>query len=344
MINLECFQNYFFLSWAERLLNTEEADWKAAALDTFKMVGGRAVFRSSVQSKDFKGFHLVEHSFWKKVLSVWLDNNIKQVDRVSPESPLFNNNIIRFKQATLFFPQCILNNIICVKDMVVNNIIITFDTFRRKFDSPNSMLMYNCIYNALHRVRDKFANNNNINIAEEPVTVFCGENVGNISRKKFYNKLNNTEFLTIELYWARKLASDFPKQYRMVAFDSKVESRLHILHWKVLMNIYPTSIILSKMNLRNSDLCEQCRVRDTLEHFFFHCALLDKLWREVDNLISSIVGHRIELTWVKALFGVLTLRDVTKNNICKIHFIILLAKLAVSKSKYGSHIEPSFIF
>ena len=53
MINLESFQNAFFLSWAERLLNPEDADWKVTALNALKMVGGRAVFRSSVISKDF---------------------------------------------------------------------------------------------------------------------------------------------------------------------------------------------------------------------------------------------------------------------------------------------------
>ena len=129
----------------------------------------------------------------------------------------------------------------------------------------------------------------------------------------------------------------------MVAFDSTIETRLQILHWKIVMNIYPTSIILSKMKIRNSDLCEHCRVRDTLEHFFFHCALLDKLWSDVDNMITAVVGQRIDLSWDKALFGVLAPRDIN-SNVRKINLIILLAKLAVSKSKYGSGLEPSLIF
>ena len=343
MINLECFQNSFFLSWAERLLNTDEEDWKAVALDAFKMVGGRAVFRSSVLSKDFKGFNLVKNSFWKKVLSVWLDHNINHTDKVYPESPLFNNNMIRFKHATLFFPQCTLNNIICIKDMVTNNAIISYDTFRLLVDSPNSMLMYNCIYNALSHIRGKIVNNN-VYLRHEFIAVFCDENVGNIGRNKFYTMLNKTEFLTIECYWSRKLEVCFLKQYWMAAFDSTIETRLQILHWKILMNIYPTSIILSKMKIRNSDLCEHCRVRDTLEHFFFHCALLDKLWSDVDNMITAVAGQRIDLSWDKALFGVLAPRDINRNNVRKINLIILLAKLAVSKSKYGSGLEPSLIF
>ena len=347
MINLECFQNSFFLSWAERLLNPEEADWKAAAFDTFKMVGGGAVFRSNVLSKDFKGFHLVNNSFWKKVLAIWLDSSMNHIsdglNTLYPESPLFNNSIIRFKGSTLFFPRCILKNIICVKDMLTNNTVIPFETFRRLVDSPNSILMYNCIYNALYQIRNKFANNN-VYVHNESVAVFRDENIGNIGRKQFYNMLNTSEQLNIEHYWSRKIDTDFLKQYWMVAFNSTVETRLHILHWKVLMNIYPTSIILSRMNVRNSDLCGQCRVRDTLEHFFFHCALLDKLWSDVDNLITAITGRRIYMTWQNAIFGVVAFRNVNKSDVGKINLIILLAKLAVSKSKYGSGTEPSFIF
>ena len=276
------------------------------------------------------------------MLSVWPDSNISAADKLSPESPLFNNNTIRFKNATLFFPQCIKNNLVYVKDMVVNNVIIHFDTFRQLCDSPNALLMYNCIYNALYKIRQLFVFN--VDTTEEAVTMFCNENVRNVSRKMFYKKLNKTESPIMELHWSRKLESDFLKQYWMIAFESTIESRLHILHWKILMNIYPTSIILSKMNIRDTEICEQCGVRDTLEHFFFSCDLLEKLWREVNHLISSFVGRRIELTWHNALLGVLTLRGICREDVKKINLIILIAKLAVSKSKYGSGLEPSLVF
>ena len=234
---------------------------------------------------------------------------------------------------------------VTIGDFIVDNLLMSYDQFKRRIDTPNSLLIYNCIYNALLLKQNKLlVILNNANISDQPYAKFHGEQVGKIGRKKFYQLLNEADEPTIEQYWSRKLGTPFPRALWMVAFESTVETRLHVLHWKIVLNIYPTSVLLFKMKVRRSEMCERCRVKDTLEHFFFHCTLLEKLWRNVHNMINVLLGHRIDLTWNMALLGIVALRNISKNKLKGINMIILLAKLSISKSKYGSGIDPALIF
>ena len=60
------------------------------------------------------------------------------------------------------------------------------------------------------------------------------------------------------------------------------ESRLRLLYFKILNNIYPTNILLSKMKIKTSDKCEYCKTHDLIEHFFFHCKRLEGFWKCVE--------------------------------------------------------------
>ena len=50
------------------------------------------------------------------------------------------------------------------------------------------------------------------------------------------------------------------------------ETRLRVLQWKILHNIYPTNILLYKMKVRDDRMCSYCNdAVDCIEHFFFDC-------------------------------------------------------------------------
>ena len=106
MIDLLSFQRSFLLGWAEKLLTGPQEDWKYAASKSFEKVGGTSAFMSNLRSDSFKGLDLVYNSFWKEVLSVWLDNrkpnDLSQM--ICLDSPLFNNEMIKLKNSVLFFP------------------------------------------------------------------------------------------------------------------------------------------------------------------------------------------------------------------------------------------------
>ena len=45
-----------------------------------------------------------------------------------------------------------------------------------------------------------------------------------------------------------------------------------------------------------------------------------------------------------ALLGIVALGNISRNKLKRINITILLAKLSISKSKYGSGIDPALIF
>ena len=136
--------------------------------------------------------------------------------------------------------------------------------------------------------------------------------------------------------WKRKLGIDISGHYD-IALKSTKESRLRLLHFKILHNIYPTNILLHKMKVKSSDACEHCRVPDYIEHFFYECALVHSFWLHIVNLIKSRVNVDFDLKRNDILLG-LAYTDFThikREIINYINHIILIGKLCISKFRYG---------
>ena len=348
MIDLKKFQESFLLRWAGRLIDASDEDWKyILSIKSLLKVGGKSAFMSSLSGKKFKGLIFIYNSFWRDVLQVWLDNRHQHDDdnAVVMESPICNNTNITYKNSVLFFPQLLKQNIIYIKDVTFGNKMIDLEHFQRLYRLPDSVLIYNCIYNALFphfnslfNERNSCPDNNITNL-----TKFCDIDSGTIGRKGFYSLLSHPVTPNSELYWARKIGNDFPKEVWLIPFNCTIESRLHVLQWKILVNIFPTAIILSKMKIKPSENCESCDARETIDHFFFFCSKRKKIWNLVESNILYLLSKRLKLTWQDAILGVLPSDRYSKQELKTINIIILLAKLSISKSEYGSKQDPCII-
>ena len=136
------------------------------------------------------------------------------------------------------------------------------------------------------------------NISDMAVTIFKPSN------KEIRNiiiKSKNTPICSIG-FWKRKFGIDV-ERYFGNAIRACKETRLRLLHFKILHNIYPTTcnILLRKMKIKNTDI---------------------------------------------ALFGILAtehhnLRDRTINDI---NMILLVAKMCISKVKYGKERSLAMVF
>ena len=280
MINLLYFQDAFLLRWAELLINKEPEEWKLIAMQSFERVGGRAAFYSNVNPSEFKGMELIDNMFWRRVLYTWLKNkNLRDCtysSELTNNTPLFNNENLKFKNSTLFFKECITKNILYVKDVVRNNVFLSFKDFQALVGGPNAQLIYNCLYNAILKSFPNLFGNPNIS----QLNYFKDFEFEQVGRKILYKMLNKAEESYVESFWAKELRCSFEKDYWMVAFRCTKETRLQFLHWKVISKIYPTATLLHKMKIRESELCEHCNITDTLVHFFYKCKKVTHLWEK----------------------------------------------------------------
>ncbi len=111
----------------------------------------------------------------------------------------------------------------------------------------------------------------------------------------------------------------------LIARKCTKEVRLQLLHWKILHHIYPTRILLKKMKITNDEYCTECNVIETIEHFYFHCKIVRKLWEKV----QSDLHHK----------KVISEQDCILGNLCcnEDNLFILIAKVCISKFKYGEY-------
>ena len=119
-------------------------------------------FSSDLSVKYFKGLGLIKHTFWRKVLSCWLDNKQKW----SAETPakialekqcLWNNSNYLYRKQTLFFWDWIDSGFSLVKDILENdNTIMTLKTIYKKVGlKPTQLFEYWAMHTAIEACASK---------------------------------------------------------------------------------------------------------------------------------------------------------------------------------------------
>ena len=144
-------------------------------------------------------------------------------------------------------------------------------------------------------------------------------------------------------FWYNKFELLLSEYHWLVATKSTKEERLKLLHWKILHNIYPTNILLHKMGLRNSPNCSFCNENDYMEHFFWFCSKIKKVWTSCIDFIFAKTNRMITLTVTDALFGYCP-EQINNKFVQLVNHIILIAKVVISKFKYGAQYDINAMF
>ena len=135
------------------------------------------------------------------------------------------------------------------------------------------------------------------------------------------------------------------EQYYSLAKQSTKESKLRALHFKLIHNIYPTNLLLFKMKIKSSAICDNCNEIDYVEHAFFTCPKLRPFWQRVEELIERILEIPIHLQPVNALLGFE--KSFSHHNIKKIseaNHLLLLSKFCIIKQKFSQANTVNYIF
>ena len=101
----------------------------------------------------------------------------------------------------------------------------------------------------------------------------------------------------------KKIYNFFRKKHWTLASKCTSETRLRLLQWKILHNIYPSSILLNKMGISNSKNCAfGCNQTDYPDFFsfFFSCK---KYQLYVEERVYRKFEIKLKLTVNDLLFG-----------------------------------------
>ena len=172
--------------------------------------------------------------------------------------------------------------------------------FREKYGNYNGLeLDFNLMNNALCKGNIKIISNNchgQLYTKKERVEV--------LTHRELYEKIKTPGSIDhTHKFWSRKFEK-FDADYWNIPYKCTKESRLKILQWKILHNIYPTNILLYKMKIAGSIQCKYCNEVDFTEHFFAQCKLVRPIWQEIENMIAVRTDKRMKLGIKEIMLGI----------------------------------------
>ena len=345
MINVKDMQNSFLLSWIINLLDSKNELWSIIPKAVFSALGPDLLcFKASVTIKHFVGVDHISSSFWKKAFIAWLDNKNKlsvydnEHFKRCRENCLWNNEHIKYRGKSLYFKDWVQAGINYVGDFKPFGVLSYRDIVNQVGNKGSRIFEYNALCTAIWSFS---ARNLPVNVNQTTCFNFDRLPTAKNIRLQLVDSLSS-EPCSIN-FWQRKYNITLSPNHWTVSINSTKEQRLRLLQWKILSNIYPTNILLQKMGVRDSNLCQTCRVIDYIEHFFFTCRRIKPVWEACQNYIYTISNERILIRETDALFGY-KVNSVNSSLIRFINHMILITKLVISKYRYGRPIDLLVLF
>ncbi len=323
--------------------------WAKIPLSYLNSLGNNmAILRSNIRAKDFVGLNKICSHFLRRAIEAWLDGmKIATVDDVGTtqicHQNIWNNILIRYKNRPLFIPRWIQKGITSLGDLFQNDQWLSYNEVREIIGHSGGLLFeYNAIMNAIPLA---WKTNGAEQISEPPNPDFHGKTISTWTSSFVRNKLTAIRYRQpgVINFWANKYPGlEISPRIWEVAFKCTKETRLRVLHFKIVHNIYPTKILLQKMGLADSSNCSYCNTRDYMEHFFYHCLTVRNLWTHIECKLSTFIGAPLELYERDIIFGITTGYNSRIRNCLNAY--ILVGKLCISKYKYGQYHDLLLLF
>ena len=359
MLDMRTFQEALYLTWIPKLIvGKGDSKWKVFPSLFLSSLGGNglAILHTLCHSKDIVGIPQHGGNFWQNVLKSWLNLRMKTAKDFNedgpktshPNSSLWNNPNLQYKQKHLHMKDWIANGIHRVQDVLNDrNELISFPELEDRIGkAPHHLFEYNAVQTAFNNALDRgkllLYEEEDLDLANIAIGI---RPVQTLKSKDFRQLLGDSILPCSTQFWNRKLSTNINQAHWNAVFQATTETRLRVLHWKILHNIYPTNILLFKMGIADSNKCNACPSgeKDFIEHFFFHCATVKPVWTRVEQEINARTGSYLKITEPIALLGYQD-KSFTNHTRNIINSLIIIAKMCISKYRYGDRLHIDLIF
>ena len=354
MIDMKTLQTALYFSWIPKLTSVDEEKWKIFPVLFCSQLGeGLHIFNTQCHRNKLKGLSGESNYFWKHVLETWL--RIKEKDWASEGIPdlnlnssLWNNKDLQYKSQNLHMKDWIAAGIFRIKNIIdENHRFISLNSLEDKIGtSATRQFEYNAVKTAFENARTrgliKFHSDNepditHLTLDSKPIHVYSVKDIRNFLSTETQPCASN--------FWRHKLQVELGEEHWSLPFLATKETRLQVLQWKILHNIYPTNILLKKMGIADSERCDACDTgdKDYVEHFFYSCPKIKHIWKLVQDKIAEKVSKRIEIDQNTAILGYVNALATRKQK-HQINHLITIAKLCISKFRYGTKYKIDLIW
>ena len=183
--------------------------------------------------------------------------------------------------------------------------MMSYEDIRQKAGTSGSLQFeYNALVSAIPESWKIETNNHNteviipreINTELGPLSKLSNKTIGS-----FFDKQKNHD-ICADNFWRHKLNVNLQDLFS-IAHECTKETRLRLLQFKFIHNIYPTNILLNKFFLVTTNNCLWCSEVDYIEHAFYQCAKLKEFWENIKHQILIKYNRHVAIDEKVVLFG-----------------------------------------
>ena len=336
MIDIESMQDTICLSWVRKLQNNGNGSWRLIPLYYFSLLSPKLTFfKCNTSSKNIRGVDQYIPEVYKRMIHTWLKVSNTNTNHTIHNSSqvIWNNRQFVYRGNCLYSPRWIKHNITFLSDIMTEEGHISYNSVLRYIpDSAITKLEYNSVYNAIKKYMNQYISQK----FDNQIYVF-NENIDKITNKTIKTHLQKLKEETQQNKWQiffPNAENNLIENMWTFIPNCTKEPTLIMLQWKILHMIFATNKYLKKVGIKPSDICTYCNHVDSIEHYFVECALISHIWNYVENDIYKKCAYTIKLTIENIILGYGEMEHMKIIN-----YLIIIAKLAISKMRYYGNID-----
>ena len=342
------------ITWVQRLTNSLDGGWKDIVRGALPLKNDD-FWLCNLNKNDipaiFGQYKSIPH-FWKSVIKSWCEFNFYDPNTYAEiiSQPLWFNSWIKDDQNKLIFYESFYDQgILKVSDLLVNKKLATYEELKTKYQHINvTFLKY---YGLLSMIPSRWKREILKYETDNNTLRWINTHTNNLLKIKNKEKIcasvvkthrdQLTDFPEIAFNkWKSNLnltvnRSDFLSVFEHM-YTLTTDRKLLFFKYKLLHRNIITNRNLNLWDRSNnsetvrSELCTFCNaLPETIEHLFYECEKIKKLFRDLFNWIFQKTGIRIEFSKTEILLG------VAPTELQIFNLIILIVQYYIYSCKYA---------
>jgi hypothetical protein len=342
MLDVESFVNAQKVMWVKRLLKKKEGSWKVFPDLLLSNFLGKHSFQCNTGDK----IHLeVMPIFYRQLFTAW--NKTKETLDLDPfnirrEIPWLNKNIkIRGKE--FCYKKWYDKGIVMLHDIIQENgEFKSSENLAEQFGVEIKTMEYNGLKSAIPQTWKRAVKSMRIpEVAisgDEQPFMKCKDNLQALSilanRDVYWEFVSGKQTRPIcALKWCTSFGTNIDEWkvlYQMYAGikDTKIKA----FQFKLLNNLIPCNLYLSRIGKSDSDKCSFCNELDDIVHYMVECPEVMEIWNHLCRWWEEFSGRNIVLTGRDIIVG-LEARENKLSMKYQLNTIILVTKWKIYANK-----------
>ena len=327
LVNIKHREAAIKCTWVQIL----EEDTKAAnlAYNEIDRIITSDVWRANLNIRDIEKCFPHTNMFWRDVLKAWSLINYQKCEEADPWGQIiWYNSHILINNKPIMWNKPYQKGLLWVCQLFQAGEHISADEAQNHFG-----LNFTQFYGILKAIPERWKNDicNKTKTAELPFYEHCLIKK-NLARY-VYKTLQNTKDRSYPkaIKWFEQVGinvddyiKSFARIYKITNVPKYRSFQYRLLHRAIILNTH-----LKHWKLIENDSCSFCsQERETYDHIFFKCSIIQTFWLQVIDCIEKLTGIKVELN----------VTNVILNNVCESSYVpdyvCLLGKQYMSRLGY----------